>query len=263
MNKLPETQIRLCIVNRRYATNGFQGEYHRHPFYEIGFVLEGECVWHLRRRPAVKLKAGQVVLIPPECAHRERSPEPVRLGWLGFENLGPIGPELLCRAITLGGDLENAHELLRRIGEEQTAGRSHATELIGLALRSLLLVVKRAAEGEPRVAAKVGGNPHQRRVAASVAAYLEQNIARPLSLAEVARYHNLTPQHLSLIFKRCYGTTPTAYRLRQRIEHARGLLKANPDHTLKTIAAACGFTDATHFGKEFRRWTGRTPRQAR
>ncbi len=263
MSKLPDPQIRLCIVNRR-ASDGFSGKYHRHPFYEMGFVLEGVCDWQLPGRRALKLNTGQVVVIPPERTHRERAPTAVRLGWLGFESSEPIEPELLLRPISINNDFETAQVHLRRIGEELACGRLHGAELNRLALRSLLLLVGRAALGESVTTdSEPGINPHQKRIAASVAAYLERNVMQPLTLTEVARYHNLSGPHLSVIFKNCYGMTPTSYRLRHRIEHAKSLLKTRPDLGLKNIAVACGFTDATHFGKEFRRWTGQTPSQAR
>lgn len=262
MNNVTDLQVLLCIVNLKPATGGFNTEYHQHPFYELGFVLEGACHWGLRGRRGLDLAAGQVVLLPPACAHRERSTGPVRLGWLGFASPASIEPELLGRAISLSEDFAGAQELLRRIGEEQTTGRTHASELIRLAMRSLLLMVQRAAEGETQSEPEPTINPYQKRIVTSVAAYLERNVTQPLTLVEVARYHHLSAPHLSVIFRRYYGMTPTAYRLRHRIERAKTLLQERPELGLKRIAAACGFTDATHFGKEFRRWTGRTPRQA-
>jgi len=96
----------------------------------------------------------------------------------------------------------------------------------------------------------------------SLAAYLDQNVGQPFSLEQVAEYHHLSAAHLSVLFQKHYHITPTAYRLQKRLTHARRLLQETPQ-SIKEIATACGFTDAAHFCKEFKKQTGQTPGQAR
>ncbi|MBR0433087.1 MAG: helix-turn-helix transcriptional regulator [Bacteroidaceae bacterium] len=55
--------------------------------------------------------------------------------------------------------------------------------------------------------------------------------------------------------------TPAHYILHARIEHARQLLLAHPEHTIAEVAEQCGFADQPHFTRVFRRVCGVTPGQ--
>ena len=46
---------------------------HRHPGEEIIYVLEGTVEYELDGQPAVSLKAGEVLFVPPGVVHAARS----------------------------------------------------------------------------------------------------------------------------------------------------------------------------------------------
>lgn len=253
--------LKLCVFQEKTLPSGFSGKWHSHPFHEIGMVLRGQCHWHLQGGRTVMVPEGQVILIARQCRHREEAGRGVRLAWVGFSTRKPY-PRKAGRAVDLGADVDLVGALFRQIYHEQHSSGTESREICALALRQIVLLHSRAAGLVE--SGKTGGpllSPRQSQVAHSVAAYLDQNAGRPLSLEQVARYHNLSAPHLSKLFHKQFGVTPTAYRKRRRIQRAAELLRT--PLAIKEIAGACGYTDAPHFCREFRQMTGRTPGECR
>lgn len=225
-------------------------------------VLQGTSYWHCRGKKPQALTGGQGILLPPGALHRESGLTPVRFGWIGFDLAATIPAKHLNRPVTFGASTGDVAYLLQRIYEEQHSQQSGSTEICALALRQILILFQRAASEHPALKGGTSLSSRQVQVVQSLAAYLDQNISHPHSLEQVAEYHRLSPAHLSLLFQRHYRTTPTAYRQQRRIDRARELLSES-SQSIKEIATACGFTDAAHFCKEFKKHTGQTPGHAR
>ena len=92
----------------------------------------------------------------------------------------------------------------------------------------------------------------------TVAAYIEDNLAEPISLATLAQLARLSPYHFSRAFKQSFGVPPHRYHTTRRIERAKALL-AKPAQSVTEIGFAMGFSEASSFTAAFRRTTGLTP----
>jgi Response regulator containing CheY-like receiver domain and AraC-type DNA-binding domain len=79
-----------------------------------------------------------------------------------------------------------------------------------------------------------------------------------LSIKSIADYLFLTPNYLSLQFKKETGTTINQYITEYRIEKAKEYL-ADRRFKLYEIAALVGIQDANYFAKTFKKVTGLTP----
>jgi len=95
-----------------------------------------------------------------------------------------------------------------------------------------------------------------------VRAYIEQNIAKEVTLEEVANLVGLTPNYFSLYFKKTTGVTFINYRMTKRIEAAERLL-AQPHYRIVDVAHEIGYEDYSHFAKTFRKVKGITPTEFR
>jgi AraC-like DNA-binding protein len=91
-----------------------------------------------------------------------------------------------------------------------------------------------------------------------VPAYLSFNIGEPLTVAQMARRANLSPSRFGVVFRQQFGLSPHQYLLHLRIQHAQSLLTTT-DLPLREIAQSCGFADAYHFSKAFKRIVGVSP----
>jgi len=92
--------------------------------------------------------------------------------------------------------------------------------------------------------------------------YIEHNLARNITLEELARVCNCTPAQFARKFRVHYRMRPHAFVQQRRVEKARSLL-GRGGMALKEIALECGFADQSHLNRVFRKWSGCSPGQYR
>jgi AraC family transcriptional regulator len=97
-----------------------------------------------------------------------------------------------------------------------------------------------------------------RQKLAQLTAYVEENLDRTISLAELAAVADVSRFHFTRVFKQSTGTTAISFVERCRIERAQTLI-AETDLPLVEIALAAGFADQSHFTRRFHRHVGCTP----
>lgn len=89
-------------------------------------------------------------------------------------------------------------------------------------------------------------------------AYMRENLARNLTLEEVARKVYLSPAYFSTLFHKHKGCSFSRYLERLRVEAAAELLAAT-DEPVYAVARAVGYHDANYFARVFRKVTGEPP----
>ncbi|WDD91507.1 GlxA family transcriptional regulator [Burkholderia sp. FERM BP-3421] len=87
---------------------------------------------------------------------------------------------------------------------------------------------------------------------------MEQHVGRTLPLDELAAKLDLSTRQLERLFKAETGTSPQAFAKQVRLRTAAWLLTSS-DRTVADIATSCGFADASHLGREFRKQFGAPP----
>jgi AraC-like DNA-binding protein len=98
-------------------------------------------------------------------------------------------------------------------------------------------------------------------VAATVSV-VEQRLAGPLTVADVAAAVGVSPGHLTRVFSARTGETVVGYLRRRRVEHARHLLTSST-MSVSAVAASVGIPDLQAFNKTCRAVTGTSPRGLR
>lgn len=92
--------------------------------------------------------------------------------------------------------------------------------------------------------------------------FIQDNLLRPLSLADLAKAVGLTRFHFARAFKCSFGVSPYKYFQRARVEHAKILLYKD-NLPIQQISALLGFTSANQFSRIFRNEVGYTPTEFR
>lgn len=92
--------------------------------------------------------------------------------------------------------------------------------------------------------------------------YIHSHLEQDLTRESLAAMVYLTPDYLSHLFKRETGFSLTNYIIYERIEEAKRML-AGTDKSVSEIATRCGFQNISYFSRQFRRFTGVTPREFR
>ena len=81
---------------------------------------------------------------------------------------------------------------------------------------------------------------------------------QPLSIRAVARDAGMSPYHFIRQFEALFGTTPHQYRIRARIELAKGLL-ALSDYSITDVCKEIGCSSVGSFSALFAHRVGLTP----
>ncbi|WP_313513270.1 AraC family transcriptional regulator [Pseudomonas sp.] len=93
-------------------------------------------------------------------------------------------------------------------------------------------------------------------------AHIQDNLARRISVAELAQVACLSPSHFHVQFKDSVGLTPHQYLLKTRLDRAARLLRESP-LPLVRIAGECGFSSQSALTTAMRRYLGLTPKRLR
>jgi transcriptional regulator GlxA family with amidase domain len=117
----------------------------------------------------------------------------------------------------------------------------------------------------------VGNNPHPLVVPGSairnrrvqiVIDFMNANLHRRIPLTELAGVANLSPSHLSYLFKSQTKLSPGEYLIRLKMETARQLL-ATSVLSIKQIMAQVGYGHRSNFVRHFRRYFDLAPSEYR
>jgi AraC-like DNA-binding protein len=97
---------------------------------------------------------------------------------------------------------------------------------------------------------------------APVLAHLRDHYPTPITNRQLARLAHMSVRAFERKFRASFHLTPQRYLRKLRLSMASRALVSTGE-TLAEIASGCGFSDQSHFTREFRRRFGRTPRDYR
>ncbi|MDE1146470.1 MAG: helix-turn-helix transcriptional regulator [Azospirillaceae bacterium] len=86
---------------------------------------------------------------------------------------------------------------------------------------------------------------------------MAESLDAPIPLKDVAEACQLSVSQLVRAFRTSVGLTPHQWLINHRLDRAKVLLDGG--HPLVDIAAACGFSDQSHFTRTFTRRLGIAP----
>jgi AraC-like DNA-binding protein len=88
--------------------------------------------------------------------------------------------------------------------------------------------------------------------------YFENNYMNDIYITDLSKTLGIESSYFSKIFRKKMGISPIEYLTRVRVDKAKQLLKF-PPYSIKSIAAAVGFSDPLYFSKKFKKYTGMNP----
>jgi len=167
-----------------------------------------------------------------------------RAGWLAWLDWGAAvalrhPPDAAFARIVAALD-----QTLAQVRSATACAEALATNALELAL-----ILAHEADGGAAL------DPRVRRALAE----LHRDPAADLPLARLAARCHTSVSRLTAAFRAATGTSPRAYRERLRLEQAERLLR-HSSLPVAAVAEACGYPDAFHFSRRFRRHHGRPPR---
>lgn len=277
------TALTLCcplrverLVSVHYFEYGpdyaFAGE--RHDFWELVYVDKGEIVVTAGETEK-PLRRGQMLFHPPGEFHSLRAAGQTapNLVIVGFYCDGAEMAFFEGRVLEVGGSEQAAlaaiveqaeaafstplDDPLLQCLERRAAPPFGAEQLIALALEGMLLglVRREGAAGRPTTQLR---SRDRAELFERTQSYLEANLHRQLTLAEICRDNLVGRSYLQKVFREKTGGGVMEYFGRRKIRRARELIREGR-HNFTEIANLLGYTSIHYFSRHFKKVTGMTP----
>ncbi len=257
-------------VSHRKAQSHMMPEDHFHSTYELFYLVKGERNFFIKEG-TFSIKEGDLVLINPDVLHRTTNAMT-----LGHENIivnfhrdelttpkysfpgilfALLGKEYTIISLPLQCQIyveELLNKVLQEVEQKKTGFEIYAQALIV----QLLTYCCRFVE-QNRVKEFIHPSPMHQLIT-GIVQFINSNYAQDLSLHYLAERFYVSSYYLSRAFKEVTGFTFIEYLNNLRIKEAKKLLEESPEK-VANIAKAVGYGSRTHFGRVFRKITGRSP----
>lgn len=245
---------------------------HVHPFYDITYLINGECTCFVNHS-IYKLSKGDLIIIPPGDIHRStfHGKIPVERYVLSFreEELNwirsLIGDEIVSKSLKTGvisipsKRRDYIEALLNKLLFENEGQDMLSPAFIQAGLLELLLFMIRCQQYENNVYKEIDVD---NQLMQEIATYIYEHYDKKITLDDMAERFHISRSYLSKKFKQATGFGFKEYLVNVRIKNAcRLLLETN--HSITDIAFECGFNDSNYFGDAFRRIKGIAPNKYR
>lgn len=244
----------------------FPGETHN--FWECVYILEGElCV--SADEKIYNIGCGELIFHKPLELHKFTATgnEGATLLIFSFSAEGPLTSWLRDKVFTLSSkQKEMVNALLTYLQEKTRELSLSATEeyflfpfehmpyysqMVATYLYQLFLSLP-----EEGTVARVSSAPDAVTFRNAIS-YLNSNLHRQPSVAEIARFSAVSEASLKRIFDKYTGISVHKYLLRLKIKAATELLKDG--ESVSNVAFRLGFNSQSYFSKAFKRETGISP----
>ncbi|MDH4612725.1 AraC family transcriptional regulator [Pseudomonas sp. BN102] len=236
-----------------------QANHHAHDHHQLVLSLAGRAEFEVDGRGGEVCRM-RACLVPGDAGHQFAGMGENRMLILDLDEQGTSAEDLdllgrlfeTPRYPELDADFQNllsyAGAELARYGSDPLLARSLGGTLLRALYLRLFGEVKRRPAGSLDVERLDG--------------YIQGNLARRISVAELAQVACLSPSHFHAQFKDCVGLTPHQYLLKTRLDRAARLLRES-DQALVRIAEECGFSSQSALTTAMRRYLGLTPKRLR
>ena len=259
-----QAEVFYTVVRAGHLIAGSEHRVEREHFpgHEIILCLSGRG-WVKVGGRTLAVEAGDVVWLDCSRAHAHGAVEecPWEVYWVRAD--GPQMGRLAQRMgvwtdpVVRGADAAVLADLLLRVFEALPLPDGVGAPRVHAAMAGVIALIYEAwmrRENRLERAAPVVLRPAIERM--SLLFFEKQTVA------DLARLCGLSATHFSRLFHRAFGTAPIDWLRRFRISQAKRLL-VETTLGIEEIAFRTGYGDRFFFSKDFRRYTGATPRAFR
>jgi AraC-like DNA-binding protein len=217
---------------------------HIHSYYEGHIVLEGAAEY-MQGTPQ-KLQPGSALLHAPHMPHTWRTGKSSCLRLLFWVNIDPVAPVLQGKLLPIWpGMLQEISLLLDDVSEARVGWQDRAMARTSVIISSLLSLADLPAI--PLIETGQGMT-----VVETVEQYFYDNMARPISLSDIAHNAGLSVRSLCRQFHNESGVTVMERLNSFRMSQAAKLL-SDTNLTLSEIALQVGLPEPSYFCRCFRK----------
>jgi len=225
------------------------------PFNRLLWIKKGGAGYIESAGNRLMLKSGHLVLIPTEVEATYVKPKGLEFYWVYFraDCFGCVDFFRLCSVRCLGRFDDQAARKFKSMLANFRGPRPENRVRGLIDLLSLLYPFFKYCR------LNQSAEKHQQLIRLMpVISFIEEHLAEPIRLQDLAVRMALAPVYFSNLFSGAMGVSPIQYLNRRRIARAKELLLISP-LSIKEIAAKTGFEDPLYFSRVFQKQEGMSP----
>ena len=224
---------------------------HSHPFYELHFILKGNCKLTLRTGIETALDAGMHILIHPNTNHKftRFSQDFSRLS-IAFDIQFHDKIVKEDDQYILGHSDEKIRWLLEQIMLELADGETDSANIVKQYIYSAMTILLR--KNLDYLYDAVIHNDERVNVISEAMGFIQNNVGLEVKAEDVAKSIGMSARQLNRIFRENLNMTVSEFIRNERIMRVREHL-IKTDLPLREIAALTGFRDEYVLCKTFKK----------
>lgn len=236
---------------------------HRHDFFTIEHIIEGECVQYINGKE-YHCTQGSIFLLSPFDEHRYVISDSAVIDFICF------GDDIVFPEVWELLDIDQAPYTAHIDNEVFELMKSDAKMLIdeienckSLFQVSAKAIVNKMLVTVLRSASEMCAQSHSKKADLREAmSYIRYHFREPLTLEGISEIFHVSPSHFCKYFKKNTYMTFKEYLTALRLDYAMRLIKTT-DKSISQICAESGFSSPSYFSKMFYRRFGKNPSQIR
>lgn len=227
--------------------------------YDLWYAMSGKGRMIINGHPYPIEKGTCFLVRPGDLPDAEQDPDDrltvIFIHFSAIDHLTgkPYDPKRMPERFTRIGEPFLFEVLLNRLLQTIHGDGLWYESEFQLILSQLLLQLYRGQQEE--ASATIGKH---RQLINRVIGYIREDLGRRLSHEEIAEQVQLSPEYLSLLFKKVTGTSMKEYMTKARLERALHLLMETPMN-VSQVAEALGYANVYLFSKQFKDHYGAPP----
>jgi AraC-like DNA-binding protein len=257
-----------------YRPEYWRNYWHSHSFHEVCLAYAGSGRFN-SGSVRYDVEPGNVFLARPGDVHEIESSrgDPLGIAFWGFTfrpstaAADPNGPGWWSGLTCPDGPVMSSRvgglpSVVAALAAEAAAPRSGYDESFAAFGAALVLDTARAFASNDDLSVDPPMRDRGPVAVAAMQRHLSDNLARPITVRDVAAAVHLSERHAERLFLQQTGSSLMATLRRMRLELAAQLL-LDPTVTVTQVARACGYSDVRPFSTAFRRQYGKAPGEYR
>lgn len=276
IKKLPyiDTSISFFSAHKQYVPYGWKTYQSSHTAFEILLIIDGAQESIINQKKYL-LEKNDILLIAPGVLHTNRcfTLEGMSYFTAHFDIDDPALRYIMMKnGRLIYSNKTNENNLLRKILNDwidlydKTAPYTISDRLFILeVLTRLMTAFVKISEEDVENQYDIQSLSLARTIAETIqhnfnSFFLnEEHNKDQLLMKNIYKDANISASYGLEVFKKIYTISPKEYLDQLKFREARRLLK-NPDISIESISEQIGYTNITHFSRQFKKWSGISPR---
>ncbi len=228
------------------------------PHFCMGYILEGEGAFNeIGENNTIIVKKGDIIFVPITSRYVSSWKGDSKISYISFHfsfegvnNLND-GSTMKVQKIHLE-DTENIKSMFVEAFENTNGGVSQR-------LKTLANFYNILSMAEQKIVKTKNDNSFKKIV--NAVKYINMNSEKPVNVKELADMCNMSESNFYPCFRNCMKMSPIEYKNLISINRAMKLMIAEPDMSVEEISTVVGFCTSAYFRRQFKKITGKTPKE--